>query len=178
MRRKMIKLQTNDKSGFCKGGWKRYQNLCHVRCMISFTTSYCGQLLCQFSHTFVGFLSRLSKKVSKQGGLSNKHELSPVFFACFHSLPSSPKWMCGPITCSGMENTPRAQTTSFVARASKGKGMNWLTLFIRNWMWFSRYWRSVLIALVRNTFFLKSILRAIRVHLNAIGWCIQYKYNY
>ena len=78
MRRKMIKLQTDDKSGFCKGGWKRYQNLCHVRCMISFTTSYCGQLLCQFSHTFVGFLSRLSKKVIKQGGLSNKHELSPV----------------------------------------------------------------------------------------------------
>ena len=75
---KMIKLQTNEKSGFCMGGWKRYQNLCHVRCMISFTTSYCGQLFCQFSHTFVGFLSRLSKKVSKQGGLSNKHELSPV----------------------------------------------------------------------------------------------------
>ena len=79
----MIKLQTesvqsDDKSGFDKCGSKRYQNLCHVHYMISFTTSYCGQLLCQFSHTFVGFLSRLSKKVSKQGGLSNKHELSPV----------------------------------------------------------------------------------------------------
>ena len=55
----MIKLQTesvqsDDKSGFGKGGCKRYQNLCHVRYMIYFTTIYCGQLLCQFSHTFCG----------------------------------------------------------------------------------------------------------------------------
>lgn len=70
---KRLKLQTeavqsDDKSGFGKCRWKRYQNLCHVRYVISFTTIYCGQLLCQFSHTFVGFRSRLSKRwASKEG---------------------------------------------------------------------------------------------------------------
>lgn len=79
----MIKLQTeavqsDDKSGFGKGGWKRYQNLCHVHYLIILPPSIVVNCCVSFLILFVGFLSRFSKKVSKQGGLSNKHELSPV----------------------------------------------------------------------------------------------------
>ena len=66
----MIKLQTevvqsDDKSGFGKCGWKRYQTLYHVCYMIILLPSIVVNCCVSFLILYVGFLSRLSKKVSK-----------------------------------------------------------------------------------------------------------------
>ena len=85
----------------------------------------------------------------------------------FISWPSSPKWTCGPITYSGMENIPRARVISCVARASKRKGTR-LPLLIRNRM---SFW--ILEIIFDGLTVLKSTFKTNQVELNVNGFCSQ-----